>query len=111
MRQATLVGPLGLEVIEHEYTVGPPRPGLDGLGVISQQDYWSSARSGGQNGLGIAGGREIQVASMIIMAGAGAAGAAAIANRRGSSATIFAGVGGAAGALIAGYLANLIIPG
>ena len=55
MQTATLVGPqgLGLEVIEREYTVGPSHPGLDGaLGVISQQNYWSTARSGGQNGLG-----------------------------------------------------------
>jgi hypothetical protein len=43
---------LGLEVIEREYTVGPTRPGLDGLGLISQKNYWSTARSGGQNGLG-----------------------------------------------------------
>jgi hypothetical protein len=53
MKTATLVGPgLGLEVVEPAYTVGPTAPGLDGLGVISQQNWWSTARSGGQNGLG-----------------------------------------------------------
>ncbi len=61
MQTVTLVGSgLGLEVIEPMPTVGPTRPGLDGcgggncgLGVISQQNWWSTARSGGQNGLGI----------------------------------------------------------